>query len=90
MIYLLYKILDIYYYLIIIRIILSWFPINWSIFPFNILDKLTAPYLNIFRRLIPSIERSESPILALLVFYIIQYIIIKIIEIIHYYTSGKK
>jgi len=59
---------SIYSTLIIIRILLSWFPqINWFDPPFSILSQLTDPYLNIFRSLIPPLGGFDfSPILAII------------------------
>lgn len=58
----------IYSYLLIIRILLSWFPnINWYDPPFSILSQLTDPYLNIFRSFIPPLGGIDfSAILAIL------------------------
>jgi len=60
--------LQIYSVLLIIRILLSWFPnINWYDPPFSILSQLTDPYLNIFRSFIPPLGGMDfSPILAIL------------------------
>lgn len=59
--------LSIYFILLIIRILLSWFPnIDWSSPPFSILSQLTDPYLNIFRSIIPPLGGLDlSPILAI-------------------------
>ena len=60
--------LTIYFYLIIIRVLLSWFPtINWYAQPFSVLGQLTDPYLNLFRSIIPPLGGIDiSPILAIL------------------------
>lgn len=57
----------IYSMMLIVRVLLTWFPtINWSTPPFSILSELTDPYLNLFRRIIPPIGGFDlSPILAL-------------------------
>ena len=56
-----------YFALLLIRIILSWFPnINWLSPPFSILSQLTDPYLNVFRSFIPPLGGIDfSPILAI-------------------------
>lgn len=61
--------ISIYFILIIIRVLLSWFPnINWLSPPFSILSQLTDPYLNFFRSFIPPLGGLDlSPILAILV-----------------------
>ena len=58
--------LSIYLVLLIIRVLLSWFPnINWLNPPFSILSQLTDPYLNIFRSIIPPLGGIDfSPILG--------------------------
>ncbi|MBV9387773.1 MAG: YggT family protein [Chroococcidiopsidaceae cyanobacterium CP_BM_ER_R8_30] len=60
--------LTIYFYLIIVRVLLSWFPnVNWYAQPFSILSQLTDPYLNLFRSIIPPLGGIDiSPILAIL------------------------
>jgi YggT family protein len=59
--------LNIYFALLIIRILLSWFPnVNWMNQPFATLSQLTDPYLNIFRSFIPPLGGIDfSPILAI-------------------------
>ena len=63
------KFLEIYIVLLIVRILLSWFPqINWFDPPFSILSQLTDPYLNVFRSFVPALGGIDfSPILAILV-----------------------
>jgi YggT family protein len=60
--------LSIYTILLIIRILLSWFPnVDWLSPPFSVLSQLTDPYLNIFRSIIPPLGGIDlSPILAFL------------------------
>jgi YggT family protein len=59
--------LQFYFALLIIRILLSWFPtINWGSAPFSVLSQLTDPYLNVFRAIIPPLGGIDfSPILAI-------------------------
>lgn len=66
--------LQIYSALLIIRILLSWFPnVNWYDPPFSILGQLTDPYLNIFRSIVPPLGGMDfSPILALLLIQVVQ------------------
>lgn len=66
--------LQIYFILLIIRILLSWFPnIDWLSPPFSILSQLTDPYLNIFRRIIPPLGGLDlSPILAI---FLLQFLV---------------
>ena len=66
--------LQIYFILLIIRILLSWFPsIDWLSPPFSILSQLTDPYLDIFRRIIPPLGGLDlSPILAI---FLLQFLV---------------
>lgn len=59
--------LTFYFVLLIIRILLSWFPsVDWGKAPFSILSQLTDPYLNLFRRIIPPLGGIDlSPMLAI-------------------------
>ena len=59
---------SLYGYLLIIRVLLTWFPsVDWSNQPFAALSQISDPYLNLFRSIIPSLGGMDfSPILALL------------------------
>ncbi|MBC6422226.1 MAG: YggT family protein [Hormoscilla sp. GM102CHS1] len=72
--------LQIYFVLLIIRILLSWFPnIKWFDPPFSILSQLTDPYLNLFRSVIPPIGGIDiSPILAIFLLQFIQEVVMSI------------
>ncbi|MCF4967202.1 YggT family protein [Nostoc sp. CMAA1605] len=61
--------ITIYSYLLIIRVLLTWFPsINWYNQPFTALSQVTDPYLNLFRSIIPPLGGMDfSPILAFVV-----------------------
>ncbi|MGB3638427.1 MAG: YggT family protein [Rivularia sp. (in: cyanobacteria)] len=60
--------IQIYSYLLIGRVLLTWFPqIEWSSQPFAALSQITDPYLNLFRNIIPPLGGIDlSPILAFL------------------------
>jgi len=60
--------INIYIVLLVIRVVLSWFPsINWYNQPWMTLSQLTDPYLNLFRSLLPPLGAIDlSPILAFL------------------------
>ncbi|MEG3859962.1 YggT family protein [Microcoleus sp. herbarium12] len=64
--------LQIYVFLMICRVLLSWFPnINWYDPPFSILSQLTDPYLNLFRSIIPPLGGIDfSPLIA---FFVLQF-----------------
>ena len=61
--------LQIYFYLIIVRVLLSWFQTaDWAQRTMSFLSPITDPYLNIFRSVIPPLGGIDfSPILAILV-----------------------
>ena len=63
---------NIYVALMIIRVLLSWFPnINWYDPPFSILSQLTDPYLNLFRSIIPPLGGIDfAPMIA---FFVLQF-----------------
>ena len=66
--------LSIYSFILIIRILLTWFPgIDWSNGILSALSSITDPYLNIFRGIIPPIGGFDiSSLLALILFQVIQ------------------
>ncbi len=65
--------IQIYLVLILLRVLLSWFPtIDWGNPPFSILSQLTDPYLNLFRSLLPPLGGMDfSPMLALFALQIV-------------------
>ena len=77
---LLWYLIDAYQMLIIIEAILSWFPQTPGSFVYQIRDSIstiTAPYLNIFRNLVPRMNTSSyaidfSPIIAFMVLGIVK------------------
>ena len=70
----LYKFLEIYGYLLIVRILLSWFQTaEWANNIISFLSPITDPYLNIFRSIIPPLGGIDfSPILAFIALSFIQ------------------
>jgi YggT family protein len=62
-----------YSYLLIIRVLLTWFPtVDWSSQPFAALSQISDPYLNLFRSIIPPLRGMDfSPILAFLALEIV-------------------
>jgi YggT family protein len=65
--------LNVYFVLLVIRILLSWFPnVDWFNPPFSVLSQLTDPYLNLFRSIIPPLGGLDlSPILAFIVLQLV-------------------
>ncbi len=68
------KFLQIYSILLIVRILLTWFPnVDWYKQPFATLSQVTDPYLNLFRSIIPPLGGMDfSPILAFLALNLMQ------------------
>ncbi|MEH2293248.1 YggT family protein [Nostoc sp.] len=65
--------IQIYTVLLIIRVLLTWFPnINWYNQPFTTLSQITDPYLNLFRRIIPPLGGMDfSPMLAIILLQVL-------------------
>jgi YggT family protein len=61
--------LQIYLLLIVVRILLTWFPtVEWMNQLTSVLSPITDPYLNVFRSFIPPIGGLDlSPIVAIIV-----------------------
>ena len=64
---------SLYSYLLITRVLLTWFPtIEWSNQSFAALSQISDPYLNLFRSIIPPLGGMDfSPILAFLALNIV-------------------
>lgn len=62
---------EIYSFVIVVYVLLSWFPVNRGILAdiYSALGKICDPYLDLFKRLIPPIGGMVdiTPIIALLV-----------------------
>ncbi len=65
---------EIYFYMIVIYVLMSWLPNLRENFIGELLAKLVEPYLSVFRRFIPPIMGmlDISPIIALFVLQFIQ------------------
>jgi YggT family protein len=69
-----YYFLQIYIILLIVRILLTWFPtVNWMNQLASVLSPITDPYLDLFRSFIPPIGGTIdiSPILAIFILQIV-------------------
>tara|TARA_B100001250_G_C19443772_1_gene632962 strand:- start:185 stop:478 length:294 start_codon:yes stop_codon:yes gene_type:complete len=66
--------LEIYSLILIVRVLLTWFPnLDWSNPILSTIASITDPYLNAFRGIIPPIGGLDiSPILAFVVINIMQ------------------
>ncbi len=71
---------NIYSTLLIIRVLLTWFPqIDWYNQPFAALSQITDPYLNLFRNIIPPLGGIDfSPILAFLALNVISSLLVSL------------
>nr|WP_233147004.1 YggT family protein [Paenibacillus selenitireducens] len=78
---------QIYLYMIIVYVLLSWVPNARESFIGNILAKLVEPYLTPFRKIIPTIGGmlDISPIVAL---FVLQFVIQGIIAVVHFIIPG--
>ncbi|MFM7365626.1 MAG: YggT family protein [Cuspidothrix sp.] len=67
------KFVFIYSCLLIIRVLLTWFPsVNWYNQPFATLSQISDPYLNLFRSIIPPLGGMDfSPFLAFIALKIV-------------------
>ena len=69
--------------LIIARVILSWVPVRQGGLLYDIvavLDSVTGPYLNLFRRIIPPLGGVDfSPVIALLALNLAERLVFNII-----------
>ncbi len=72
---------NLYFFLIILRIFLSWIPsVRWENQPWKVIREITDIYLDLFRRFIPPLGGLDfSPIVALIVLQIVQHIVIYLI-----------
>lgn len=59
---------EIYLILILLKLSLAWFPtVNWYVEPFCSLNRLTDPYLKLFRGTVPMIFGMDmSPMLGII------------------------
>lgn len=80
---LIYRLEEIYSILIIVYVLMSWFPNARESFIGNFLGKVVEPYLGIFRRFIPSIGGmiDISPIVAL---FCLRFIAAGLIAVLHF------
>lgn len=71
--YVLSKVFEIYQWILIIRILMSWVPDIERTAIGQILVRITEPYLGIFRKFIPPFGMIDvSPIVAFFALYLIQ------------------
>lgn len=77
--YFVYMAITIYAWMIVIRALMSWFPLRYGSFAsriYNVLYELTEPYLALFRRLLPTarvggVGIDFSSLLALVVLFVL-------------------
>lgn len=70
--------IDFYSTLIIIYIIMSWFPLKGVLLDIQrVLGTLVEPYLGLFRRVIPLVGNLDfSPVIAIIVLSILQRLLV--------------
>lgn len=75
------SIFQIYWWIIIVRIFLTWIPtINWNAQPCKFIKDVVDPLLNPFRALIPSIGGLDfSPIIAIIFIQIVQSAVVQLL-----------
>lgn len=80
-IFVVYNLFEIYFWLILVRCLLSFIPsIDWYKQPFEGLKDVTDLYLNLFRKIIPPIGGLDfSPIIAIIVLQILEHLILYIL-----------
>lgn len=73
--------LDIYFWIIIVRIFLTWFPnINWENPILKTMAAMSDLILNPLRKIIPSVSGIDiSPIITLILFQVVQQLIVRLI-----------
>lgn len=78
---LLYQAIDVYKWILIARILLTWLPnINWYNQPFKFLLDVTDPVMEPFRRLIPPIGMIDiSPMALFLALSLLQMLLVSLI-----------
>lgn len=76
-------IFNIYFWVIVVRIFLTWIPsINWYSQPYKFLALISDIVLEPFRRIIPALGGIDfSPIIALLFLQILQFAIVRMLLI---------
>ncbi|WP_235857671.1 YggT family protein [Paenibacillus albiflavus] len=75
--------LDIYNYLIIAYVLMSWVPNARDSYIGELLGKLVEPYLSIFRKIIPPLGMIDiSPIVA---FVALRFIRIGVVQVLSYF-----
>lgn len=75
------NIFNLYLYLIILRIFLTWVPsIQWGSQPWKTIREVTDIYLDLFRKIIPPFHGLDfSPIIALFALQIVQKFVVYIL-----------
>lgn len=74
-------IFDIYFWIIIVRIFLTWIPsINWYNEPFKTMAAVSDVVLEPFRKIIPAVSGIDfSPIIALFALSLIRTLVVRLL-----------
>lgn len=75
------NVINLYIYLIVFRILLTWIPnVDFEKQPFMTLKDVCDPYLNLFKRVIPPLGMIDiSPVVAILFLNLVQILLIKLL-----------
>lgn len=75
------SIFNLFYFLIILRIFLSWVPnVDWNKNPWFTIRQVTDGYLNIFKKIIPPYRGLDfSPIVAIIALEILRAVVIGLV-----------
>lgn len=73
---------QVYSYLIIIRILLSWIRHNPYQPIIRFIYEITEPYLSFFRKIVPPFGPMDfSPIVALFALYVLEWLVVSLLRI---------
>lgn len=75
------RVIDFYQYLIVIYVLLSWFPVSGIFAQFKqVLSSICEPYLALFRRFVPVAGGLDfSPFIAIIVLQLLARFIVQIL-----------
>ena len=73
---------EVYYFLILANVLLSWFPIARGNAITTFIYEMTEPFLRIFRRILPPSPRFPvdfSPVLAIFALYVLESLVFRLL-----------
>ncbi len=75
---------EVYYFLILANVLLSWFPIARGNAITVFIYEMTEPFLRIFRRILPPSPRFPvdfSPVLAIFALYVLESLVFRLLAL---------